>query len=59
MLDGRQFVEVFLGGCCHFAKASAREFSALGMCLTRTSTNFLSNSRTFLRYRIIFFPLAS
>ena len=31
----------------NFAKASAREFSALGMCLTWTSTNFFSKSRTF------------
>ena len=31
----------------NFAKASAREFSALGMCLTWTSMNFFSKSRTF------------
>ena len=42
-----------------FAKASAREFSVRGTCLTYTRMNFLSNSRTFLRYRIIFSPLAS
>ena len=41
------------------ARASAREFSALGTCLTLTRMNFLSNSRTFLRYKIIFSPLAS
>ena len=42
-----------------FSKASAREFSVRGTCLTCTRMNFLSNSRTFLRYRIIFSPLAS
>ena len=42
-----------------FAKVSAREFSALVMCLTWTSMNFFNKSRTFLSYRIIFSPLAS
>ena len=37
----------------NFAKASAQEFSALGICLTWTSTNFFSKSRTFMRYRVI------
>ena len=32
-----------------FARASAREFSALGTCLTWTCMNFLNSSRTFLR----------
>ena len=41
-----------------FARVSAREFFALGMCLTWTNTNFFSKSHTFLRYKIIFSPLA-
>ena len=41
-----------------FAKASAWEFSAVGICLTWTNTNFFSNSHTFFRYRTIFSPLA-
>ena len=43
----------------NFSKASAREFSGLGICLTWTNTNFFSKSWTFLRFRIIFSLLAS
>ena len=43
----------------NFAKALAREFSALDICMIWTSTNFFSKSLTFLRYRIIFSLLAS
>ena len=49
-------VELLRSSCeavASFAKASAREFSALGICLTWTSMNFFNKSRTFLRYRII------
>ena len=35
------------GAVASLARASAREFFALGMCMIWTRTNFLSNSCTF------------
>ena len=50
---GVELLRSSYGAVASFAKALAREFSALGICLTWTSTNFFNKSRTFLRYRII------